>query len=259
MNKILVFIDLTETAEKSVQQAISLAKRFDKSIEFCHIEMENNNGEEALNDALIKASEAGVSSKWVMLKGDFYEVAPAYIEENPPFLVVVGTHGKKGLRQNIFGSNIFRFVSSFKAPALVLSDFSEITDGGFQKILLRVASHANYLDKVKAACNLLNRAGKILLLNLRKPGAKLAEAVTENIKQSQKYLAEEEVPYEIVGADAEHFSVGYSKGILSYAKQNEVDLIAIFTHVAEESFYFGKIDKENLMINKEGIQVLCVG
>jgi nucleotide-binding universal stress UspA family protein len=259
MNTILVFIDLTETAQKTLKQAIAIAKKLDKSLEFCHVTLPKKDAEDTLNDAIEAATEAGVSSKWTILEGDFYDVAANYVKESLPDLVLVGTHGKVGLKQNILGSNIYKLVSELSTPTLVLSDYSEVVSDGYNKVLIPVASHPDYLLKVKEAAKLMAANGKVLLFAISKPGLPLNDDILNNIKNTEEFLNKAGLNWEFVKIDMESFSVGYSMDTLSYARKHAVDMIAILTEVSEQNRYFGKIDKENLMINKDGIAILCVG
>ena len=52
-------------------------------------------------------------------------------------------------------------------------------------------------------------------------------------------------------------AIGYSHEILGYIKKYEMDLIVIMAEVYKENTHFGTIDKENLILNKLGVPVLC--
>ena len=59
--------------------------------------------------------------------------------------------------------------------------------------------------------------------------------------------------------DAESYSVGYSKDTLAKVGEMGVDLISIMSEVSDKATVSAmKMDKENVILNEEGVAVLAV-
>ena len=65
------------------------------------------------------------------------------------------------------------------------------------------------------------------------------------------------VEYEHVSQEATGFSVGYARQTIDYAEKGDIDLISIMSNISHVNSYFGKVDKENILLNKPGIPVFC--
>lgn len=262
MYNILVLVDFTETSKKALAQAVALAKVENLTITICHILMDSNEANESTKEAMkgyvSSVEQAGIQVNSVFRSGSLNSEVANYVKESEPSLVLVGTHGKKGIVQHLMGSKIFKLVSGIKASVLVTSAFSNTVDSGFKKILLPIAPHQNFILKVKESAKVLAEDGKIILFTILKPGVVLSDSITENTKLAKRFMEENNMSFEIVQMEATNYSVGYSKETLNYAKSNAVDGIGILTEVSDGNRYFGKLDKENLMLNEEGIAILCV-
>ncbi len=261
MNHILCLVDFTTTAQIAVRQSIALAKGKNAIITLCHI---LPTGHEADHDLLkelrpfeAEVETAGIECKSEISNGPFFQAVEEVIHRLRPGLVVVGTHGKHGLRQNLFGSNIYKLVKSLPVPTLVVNDNTTPMEGGFKAILLPVAPHPDFLLKLEQAAVLLAPGGRIYLFEIRKPGAGYDEEIEKNIRASRQWLEEQNLPWDFIEKGSRNFSVGYSLETIEFAHEHKMDLIAIMAKVSEKNRSFGKLDKENLLLNKEGLPVLC--
>ena len=263
MNSILLLVDLTPTASISANQAISLAKYKEAKITLCYIaqskdESESADLKEKLKSYTSRLDENHLNYDIHIGVGDYKKEIPAYVKSTRPDLVIVGTHGAKGLRQKWFGSDIYALIKSLPATVLVISDLSSQSEEGFSKILLPVAAHDNYLLKVKQSSELLAPKGTIVLFNIIKPGAEVSDKISNNILETKEYLHDKGIAYKIENVESAKFSVGYSRETLEYAKEHNVQLISIMTRVAENSGgVSAETDKENILLNDTGIPVLC--
>lgn len=262
MENILVLVDFTKTSFRSLTQAINLAKMYNSNVNICHI---SSSPSEEAKEALLKdfkpyiqrLENERIQHEIIIKPGKLFSTVSNLVDKRKPDLVVVGTHGKVGLKQNLFGSAIYKLVKGIHAPTLVLNDDSEISEQGFKKAVLPVAPHFNYMTKVKQTCNVLSKNGKIIIFAIQKPGLELDKAILDNIEATKKYLTRLEIEWEYQEFDSSRFSVGYSKETLSFVEDQGVDLISIMTEESSQNVIFGKTDKENILLNKLGISVLC--
>lgn len=260
MKTILVLVDFTETADRSVQQAVSLAAHDGGELVICHVAGSRDSDDDIepkLQEYLRKVEETGLHGRTLIGHGNLFKEASSIVKHLQPDLVVVGTHGVRGLKQNIFGADIYRLVSGLPAPTLVVNDHADTVKGGYRKVLMPVSHHANYVEKIKTTSRLLSPDGEIVIFAISKPGLELDEQIKQNINAAKVWLEESQINFEYQEVDSKKYSLGYAKETLAAISDQEVDLISIMTNVSEQGALFGKMDKENLLVNQIGLQVLC--
>lgn len=262
MKKYVVLIDFTPTAELALQQAIATAKPHNAELILLHVlgrfqESKKAATIEAMAEMVKQAEAAGLSAKAEVVIGSLNTEVADYVSDNRIDMVFVGTHGVHGLKQNLFGSKIYKLVKGLSAPALVVNDKSTVVSGGFKKVLLPVSPHEEFFSKVKQVAQLLADAGEVVLFAIKKPGADIEVATSENVESAKTYLDEKGIPnrYEVV--DTDRFTLGYARETLRFVQEMDVDLIAIMTRVSVENQAFGKLDKEGMLLNDLGLPIFC--
>ena len=70
-------------------------------------------------------------------------------------------------------------------------------------------------------------------------------------------LDEEGLKHENCIDESEEFSVGYARQTLKFAESQNMPIISILSNLAKVNTYYGKVDKENILLNKSGIPVFC--
>ena len=262
MKKFIVLIDFTPTAEIALQQAIATAKGKGAKLTLLHVlghfqEKKRSTTLEALLPLVQQATAAGLEANAEVIVGDLYTEVADYVRDNAIDMVFVGTHGIQGLKQTLFGSNIYKLVKGLQAPALVVNDKCKVMEGGFRKILLPVAPHEEFLVKVKQAQGLLHPDGSIVLFAIKKPGINLDDATSKNLAQAKAYLDESGIAYSFEAVDATHFGLGYARETLAIVQNMDIDMIGILTRVSVENQAFGRMDKEGMLLNELGLPILC--
>lgn len=262
MNTILTLVDFTDTANIALEQSIALARRHKAKIIICHVvDSPTDKAAEATKEDLkafqAQVEQEGLECELCIGHGNLFDEISSISKRTQPDLVVVGTHGKTGLWQNLFGSNIYKLVSKIPLPVLVVNDFTKVQPDGYKRVLLPVAPHPNYLLKVEQTCRVLGENGKVFIFEIRKPGAAFDEQMWKNMEATKNYLDECGVEWEYLEKGSLNFSLGYSHETLNYARESQMDLLSIMTSVSDKNKNFGKMDKENLLLNKSGMPVLC--
>ena len=260
MKNKLTLIDFTETATFALKQAIAVAKMHDCSITLCHVASSAQEVEKAvaqLAPSLALIADEGLEALIKVVSGDLFHQVPLVAKQLQPDLVVVGTHGVKGLRQNLFGSNIYKLVSHIPIASLVVSDYTNIVEGGFKKVLFPVAPHLNYQIKAEQTLPLLAPSATVLLFEISKPGVELDGQIWKNLEDTKSYLTQKGIVWEFIEKGTRSFSIGYSHETLEFARLENIDLLVIMTQVSEQGKNYGLIDKENVLLNKQGLPVLC--
>lgn len=260
IKKVLVLVDFSSTGQLALDQAIEFAQRKKAKVALGHVltsgeeEQETKHKLEQLAESI---DSAGLESDIILERGDFLDEIQHVVKRHKADLVVVGTHGKVGLRQNLFGSNIYNLVKSLPAPSLVVSDDFKRVQGGFKKILLPIAPHENFIKKVTLSAELLAPEGRLVLFSIVKPGLEFSDRLEKNMKETSQFLDDHDISWENVEAESQHFSIGFSRETIQYAADNGIDAISIMAKVSDENKSFGTMDKESIILNKKGLAVLC--
>jgi hypothetical protein len=160
-----------------------------------------------------------------VLVGNVYENIAMAAELINASLIVMGTHGAKGL-QKLFGSHALRLVSSTHIPFL-------ITQGGrpeatiktivmpyyFERESMQIASFAGYIAKqFNATIHLVGSTPKD---DWNK------EHLNANRIVLHKFFSDHYIQHELVNLPAE---ISYEKALIEYAESVHADLIAVSYH-----------------------------
>jgi nucleotide-binding universal stress UspA family protein len=263
MKHILVLVDFTETAKIALDQSIAIAKDHKAKISIYYVsDSPNSKVVGVLKDALEpygkRVEEKGLEHEIIIGYGDLFAEVNALVRKIRPNLVVVGTHGIQGLKQNLFGSAIHKLVKAIPAPTLVVNDKTKVVEGGFKKVMIPVSPHIDFIMKVKKTCKVLSKEGEVVLFALIKPGSILDKKILANIEEAKQYLDEKKIKWSYLESEAEMYSIGYSTESLAKVEESNMDLISIMANVAPSSQIYGKMDKEKVLLNDQGLPVLCV-
>ncbi|MFH0131857.1 universal stress protein [Variovorax sp. VaC1] len=140
---ILVPLDGSSTADRGLQEAIHLASALKSKLRLLHViddfpmladlstiasfeaglQRMRQYGESVLAKALAQATMAGVEAETVMREVTQDRVADVVIEEASKAacdLIVMGTHGRRGLSRLALGSDAERIVRSSAVPVLLV-------------------------------------------------------------------------------------------------------------------------------------------
>lgn len=141
--KILVPIDGSATSERGLREAIELATRLKSQLVLLHVvdpypvlmEMASVQsfedtrqrllkfGEETLEKARQRASESGVASESVVRETSAQRAADAIVDEAAKRqcqLIVMGTHGRRGLSRVVLGSDAELVLRLAPVPVLLV-------------------------------------------------------------------------------------------------------------------------------------------
>jgi nucleotide-binding universal stress UspA family protein len=140
IRKILVPTDFTETSDKALDFAIELAQKFDASVTVMHayeipvigfpdgalvatadIAVRIQEAGKTGLDAAVKArTTRGVNITSVLREGNAAEEIRAVAEESKVDLIVIGTHGRRGIARALLGSTAENVIRTVKTPVLTI-------------------------------------------------------------------------------------------------------------------------------------------
>jgi len=139
----LVPVDGSETARLGLNEAIKLAKHLGADIRLIHVvnkllwvspevspemvrtlmDQQRSNGESILHDAVSAAREAGIAVDSRLIDALGTEAGEAIIKEAvswPADLIVCGTHGRRGVRRLVMGSDAEYVLRQSPVPVLMI-------------------------------------------------------------------------------------------------------------------------------------------
>jgi hypothetical protein len=191
--------------------------------------------------------------------GPFYSMIPRILNELNVDLVVVPTHGKKGIMQNLFGSNILKLVKMIKDPILVVQEDSHLNNESFNDILLPLEGHPEFLNKSKQTAGLAKALGsKVTLYSVKNDLRGLSDEEIENVNLARQILESKQVPFEEVREEPKVFSAGFAKHILNYAHEHDTSVLTISIGHAEDALSISNTDNEAILLNDMSLPVLCM-
>lgn len=143
IKKIIVPVDFGKTTNKLVEFALYIATQFSAEIGFCHVveplsmgdlmldspslgDLEkkmSTNAEERMA-GLVKDNEGeGLKCTGKVLFGDTVDKVIAYAKDQGANMIIIGTHGAKGLEKILLGSVAERVVQRSDCPCLVMNPY----------------------------------------------------------------------------------------------------------------------------------------
>jgi len=142
-DRILVPTDGSPAAEAAVEQAVSLARQYGATIHALYvvdssaystleagaevvIDSLETEGERAVEEIATAAEEAGVDVTTAVTTGTAYRGILSYADEHGVDLIVMGTHGRRGIDRYLLGSVTERVVRTADVPVLTVRQ----PDGG---------------------------------------------------------------------------------------------------------------------------------
>lgn len=263
MKHILVLVDMTKTAEQAVSQALSIAAAKKARITICHIRTNKSTDTEddihhQLEPYVAQAKAKGVPCELCICQGDLFEEAAASVKRLQPDLTVAGTHGSAGIDLSNFGSAIHKLVRKVSVPTLVIGKACTPVDLGFRKVLITADGQPTFLPGIQKACDLLTDSGEIIMFAIVPKEGGLKPEILQNIEAAKEILDARNISWHYEEVKSAPYAVGYAAQTLEYILEHEVEMVIIPAEVSKPNFLFGKLDKEAMLLNEDGIQVLCV-
>lgn len=255
-NTILVPWDFTEVASYALDHAIMIANRTRNDIALVHIVKNEKEIEEAKAklEVVAKENEAKtkIKTKPIVREGSIFNTISDVATEEEANLVIMGTHGIKGM-QKLTGSWALKVIVSSEVPFIIIQDKPHHTrlenivfPVDFKKETREKLNWVNYLSKYyKSKIHIFKRSDPALRKNIE-----------SNISFTKKYLQEHDIDYDIVTQNGKY---PFPIETINYAKEIDADLILIMTSrtLGFADFVMGP-DEQYVIANSAKIPVMCV-
>ena len=144
INKILCPVDFFPASDAAVNYAAGLASNYDATVRLLHVitpmiatayeyafdtieimKVTEQAANEEMNKLAVRAKEAGAASEVEIRIGDVYDEIKSAIEAWKPDLLVMGTHGRRGVERWFMGSTTEKLMRHSPVPMLTISGCGE--------------------------------------------------------------------------------------------------------------------------------------
>ena len=255
---IIVPWDFTQIASNAYGHAVNLANLLQRDIILLHVIHEDSGKEGALEKLKAKIAELfrtyKVNTIPVIKTGSIFEVIRDYADEVKAEMVIMGTHGRKGM-QRLFGSRALKVIANSKTPFLVIQE--QPSTNKFDKIVFPIDFRTENKEQVKFINYLSCHFGSKFMLFKRKAGdRRFKQRIASNLHFVESYLNNNSVNYELYSAPGK---MAFEKELVQFAKEMKSDMILTLT-TRDIGFmdYLMGAREQYIIANPEKIPVLCI-
>lgn len=221
----LVPHDFSEVSKSATRLALDLAEANDGSAYLLHIvgrdseRIEARQTFKAMVSEMSKEDQSRVTTK--VLVGDIFEDVGQAGDILKTALIVMGTHGAKGM-QKFFGSRAVKMISSSSSPFLITQGKKKVEKintivmpFNFAKESLQIITFASSMAKKFNA--------EIHLVGYHESDQWVEHKVQSNLLVARRHLTDNNIAHQIVNLDGND---SYEKELMKYAKEVDADIIA---------------------------------
>jgi nucleotide-binding universal stress UspA family protein len=191
---------------------------------------------------------------WHIVKGSIFHAIAEFVNENEASLVVMGTHGMKGM-QKLTGSWALKVLVKSKTPFIVVQA-PPADDERYRNIAFPVDFRKENKEKMKMAIFMGKYFdSKIHLLVLQMSDKSLAKRTKVNLNFAVRYFIQNNIEYEIHEVPKKK----YAEQTIEFAQEIKADLILIVTtkNITFADYAFGA-SEQYIIANSSKIPVICV-
>ena len=257
-NKILVPYDFTNVADNAVKHAVKFCDKLNADIYLLHIVKKDeqiSEYEDKLKDSGEKIKkEYGVNTYTIVREGTIFKTINLIVDEIDSALVVMGTHGMKGL-QKLTGSWALKVIVGSKIPYLVIQEPPNNID------TLKIVYPVDYRTENKEKLKWVQFLGKIFniktyLLTTASKNGTVDSRTKANMVFNKKFLEDKGIDYEITVASGK---ISFSQETINFAEDIEASMIMVMTtrDIAFHDYVLGAYE-QFIIANSAKIPVLVI-
>jgi len=256
-NLYIVPYDFTQTSDVALSYAMHICKNVEAEVRILHLISSKKFFDAAKSRIESRIKSLSIPSGTVVTfhieEGNIFEDIGRIATEFRGQLIIMGTHGRRGWAQKIFGSHAIKIVTSCNIPFLIVQ--KGIVPKPTKNIVIPI-------DLSKESLQIVSIAGGIASIydsTVHVLGPKQQdELMTQRMKNRISIIQKE---YENRGVTAviKLMDEGgsYSKKILKYVPTNNIDMIA-FAYHTEALFPQLNSFAQNLIANKYKLPCLVI-
>lgn len=255
--KILVPTDFTSVAETALNHAVKIAKIMDGEIILLHVIDKDTKAAEAneklepyVDDVINKHNVPTVGK---VVSGNIFEDINKVAEYEGARLIIMGTHGRKGI-QYLVGSYAMKVITSSVIPFIVVQD--KQAPESYKNIVFPIDFKSETKLKIALTASMASNFGaKIHIFGEYDEDPFLKKSIDNNIKYAKKFFNENKIDYTV---ELSQKKGDFVRQILHYAVKIEADMLAILNLNYRSISHFLKNSEEELITNEAQIPVLMV-
>lgn len=262
MNKkiILVPSDFSKVGQMGLHHAIKVAQSADARVILLHVVPKSDMLSEA-REKLRIAKEMALTDfnfeiETTARVGTIFEDIGELAEELEATLVMMGTHGLRGL-QFITGGRAIRIVTSANTPFIICQE-RPIRDTGYDDIVVPLDLHKETKQKLSIVADMAKYFdSRVHIIIPGETDEFLKNAVERNLKYAENFFQDMGITY--TSRISEKKTDGFDEAIIEFATEIDADLISIM-NLPESSLanLIGSSYVQNIITNKAQIPVLVL-
>ncbi len=256
---ILIPTDFTVVAQYAVESAVKFAKLTNADMVLVNIVKKASEISEATAKVEVEADKVskdfGIKATGIVREGSIFTTIGETVSEIDAGLVVMGTHGIRGM-QKLTGSWALKVLVSSKVPIIVVQ--AHPRKDSVDRIAFPIDFKKENREKIGWAYYVSKLFGsKVYILRAEvSKDRKIEQGVRTNLVFTEKFLRSKNIPYEVATAKGED---SFAKETLQYAEDIDADMILITTTkgISIADFVLGT-SEEGIITNSAHIPVMCV-
>ncbi|GAB7088972.1 universal stress protein [Marinifilum fragile] len=255
---LLVAWDFSTVAEYALDHATIFAENVEAEVVLVHIVKKESQIEEA-KDKMAEAvekiyKEKNIRPEFIVRDGSIFTTINDVAKEMNAMLVLMGTHGIKGM-QKLTGSWALKVIVGSRVPFVVVQAppvqkkySSVVLPVDFKKENKEKLSWAEFLGKFFKA--------KMRIITPKMPEGQMLQRTKANLVFAKKYLESRGIDYEIDTADGGN---DFAMETVDFAKKIDADIILIMTtkNISFQDYMLGA-HEQFVIANSAHIPVMCV-
>ena len=259
--QIVVPWDFTNVAEFALEHAVKISRMVANEICLLHIVdkgisavEETKKLEELKLIATDRCKKFNVSVTYAISKGTIFRAIADYVNAKESSLVVMGTHGMKGM-QKLTGSWALKVIVKSKVPFIVVQE-PPADQERYHNIVFPIDFRNENKEKIKMAIFMGKYFdSKVHIIKTISSDKFLAKRTDVNLNFAIKYLMQNNIDYEI----HEIPKSNVAQQTIDFAQKINADLILIVTtkNITFADFILGA-SEQFIIANSSKIPVCCV-
>ena len=259
-HRILVPMDFTPVSDIALEHAFVVGKAFDSEILLLHIISNKKEMPEARErmKSLIERHSAAYSNplKTAIRIGSIFEDIDDVAVEQDATLVIMGTHGLKGM-QFLTGGRALRIVTNSSTPFIITQERT-IKANGYDDIVVPLDLHQDTKQKLTLVAEMAQYfEGRVHIISPGETDEFLKNQLLRNIDYAKEYFGEKGINYTV--KISEHSASAFVKDVIRFAASIDADLIGIMNlHEKSLMGILGNSYEQQIVTNEAQVPVLVI-
>jgi nucleotide-binding universal stress UspA family protein len=250
--KILVAYDNSSAAKSALQSALGVSLKFGSSITVVVVDDEGSDKSESVTFLKEFSAKTGAHLDIRELSGSVFEEVLKLEKEGDYDLILQGSHGSKGWKSKLMGSNAFKVVSGSDCPVISVTEAASSPE--LKNIILPLADSRSTRQKVPYCIEVAKAFGATVhILGISKDsGSETKKRVRSYVVQTEKYLVERGIPCTVT----EEYGVKVPEACIKYGEEMNAGLMLIMTETESAGLFMDTYAQQ--MVNNSTIPVMTI-